>query len=109
MLKRYKEIIYGLLLGLAMWIIDAAMHAQLGSDVYSSSSFMDELVRPGAPQLLFRSVFLFVGIAFGWALWRSNWSERELRALEDAVVAFHRKLDSRRCALFRTFGCCKGD
>ena len=30
----------------------------------------------------------------GFALWRSNWRERELRALEDAIVAFHRQLDS---------------
>lgn len=94
MLKRYKEIIYGLMIGLAMWVVDAAMHAQLGADVHSSGSFVDELFRPGATQLVFRSVFLFVGVAFGWALWRSNWRERELRALEDAVVAFHRKLDS---------------
>jgi hypothetical protein len=94
MLKRYKEIIYGLLLGLAMWIVDAAMHAQLGADVHSSGSFADEMFRPGATQLLFRGVFLFIGVGFGWALWRSNWRERELRALEDAIVAFHRKLDS---------------
>jgi hypothetical protein len=94
MLKRYKEIIYGLALGLAMWVVDAAMHAQLGADVHSSGNFADELFRPGATQLLFRGVFLFIGVAFGWALWRSNWRERELRALEDAIVAFHRKLDS---------------
>lgn len=94
MLRRYKEIVYGLLLGLAMWVVDAAMHAQLGIDVHSSGSFADELVRPGATQLFFRSVFLIIGVAFGWALWRSNWRERELRALEDAVVAFHRQLDS---------------
>ncbi len=94
MLKRYKEIIYGLLLGLAMWVVDAAMHVQLGADVHSSGSFADELLRPGATQLLFRGIFLFIGVAFGWALWRSNWRERELRALEDAVVAFHWQLDS---------------
>lgn len=93
MLRRYKEIIYGVLLGLAMWVVDAAMHTQLGTDVHSSGSFVDELLRPGATQLLFRGVFLFVGVAFGWALWRSNWRERELCALEDAIVAFHRKLD----------------
>lgn len=94
MINRYKEIIYGVLLGLAMWVVDAAMHAQLGADVHSSGSFGDELLRPGTTQLLFRGIFLFVGVTFGWALWRSNWRERELRALEDAIVAFHRKLDS---------------
>jgi len=94
MLKRYKEIIYGVLLGLAMWIVDAAMHAQLGADIHSSGSFADELLHPGATQIIFRSVFLFIAIAFGWALWRSNWRERELSALERAIVAFQRQLDS---------------
>ncbi|MDQ3252301.1 MAG: hypothetical protein M3458_02755 [Acidobacteriota bacterium] len=94
MLKRYKEIIYGLLLGLAMWVVDAAMHVQLDLHDHSSSAFLDELLRPGATQLLFRSFFLIIAVAFGWALWRSNWRERELHALEDAIVAFHRQLDS---------------
>ncbi len=94
MLKRYKEIIYGVLLGAAMWIVDAAMHVQLGEEVHASHNVFDELFQPGATQLLFRSVFLFIATAFGWALWRSNWRERELRSLENAIVAFHRRLDS---------------
>ncbi len=94
MLKRYKEIIFGLLLGLAMWVVDAAMHVQIGADVHSSGSFFAELLQPGATQLLFRSVFLLISLLFGWSLWRSNWRERELHALERAIVAFHRQLDS---------------
>lgn len=94
MLKRYKEIIYGVLLGAAMWIVDASMHVQLAAEVHSSGSFLEELLHPGATQLLFRSIFLFIATAFGWTLWRSNWRERELRALENAIVAFHRQLDS---------------
>lgn len=94
MFRRYKEILFGFILGLAMWGMDAVMHTQLGADVHSSGSIADELVHPGATQLFFRGGFLVIAIAFGWALWRSNWRERELRALEDAIVAFHRKLDS---------------
>ncbi len=94
MLKRYKEIIYGLLLGAGAWVVDAAMHAQLAADVHSSGSFAQELLRPGATELMFRAVFLFIATAFGWSLWRSNWRERELRAIEGAIVAFHRRLDS---------------
>jgi hypothetical protein len=93
LLRRYKEIIYGLLLGLAMWVVDAAMHAQLGAQI-QSAGLADELVRPGATQLLFRSVFVIISLILGWSLWHSNWRERELRALEDAIVAFHRQLDS---------------
>ena len=94
MMRRYKEIIFGLLLGFAMWVVDAAMHVQLGADVHSRGSFFDELLRPGATQLVFRSVFLLIATLFGWSLWRSNWRERELRALENAIIAFHRQLDS---------------
>jgi signal transduction histidine kinase len=94
MLRRYKEILGGFGLGLAMWVVDAVMHVVIGADVHSSGSFAVELLQPGFTQLIFRSAFLFVGTAFGWALWRSNWRERELRALEDAIVAFHRQLDS---------------
>ncbi|GAC1446498.1 MAG: hypothetical protein NVSMB56_05750 [Pyrinomonadaceae bacterium] len=94
MLRRYKEIIFGLLLGLAMWVTDAAMHAQLGEDAHSSGSFADELFRPGSTQFIFRTGFLIIATAFGWALWRSNWRERELRALEEAIIAFNHQLGS---------------
>ena len=93
LLRRYKEIFYGLLLGVAMWVTDAAMHAQLGAEI-NSKGLANELLRPGATQLLFRSVFVVISLILGWSLWRSNWRERELRALEDAIVAFHRQLDS---------------
>ncbi len=70
------------------------MNAKLAADIHPSGSFTAELLQPGTTQLVFRSVFLFIAVAFGWSLWRSNWRERELRALEDAVVTFHRQLDS---------------
>lgn len=93
MIRRYKEILYGFGLGLAMWLMDAAMHARMGKELHSTG-FADELLRPGATQFLFRATYIAIATAFGWALWRSNWRERELRALEDAIVAFHRQLDS---------------
>lgn len=95
MVKRYKEIYFGLLLGAAMWVVDAAMHAQLGVELHTGGEgFAHELFQPDATVLLFRFVFVLLALAFGWTLWRSNWRERELRALEDAVIAFHRQLDS---------------
>lgn len=93
MMRRYKEILFGCALGLAMWVIDAAMHAQLEGGEHATS-FFNELFHPGATQLLFRAVFVLIAGAFGWALWRANWRERELHALERAIVAFHRQLDS---------------
>lgn len=94
MLRRYKEIIFGCALGFAMWVVDAAMHAQLEGGEHATN-FMGELLHPGATQLLFRLFFVLIAAAFGWALWRANWRERELQAMERAVVAFHRQLDSR--------------
>ena len=94
MIKRYKEILFGAFIGLAMWVVDVAMHAQMGEELHSSGTFAGEMLRPNTTALIFRAAFLVIAIAFGWALWRSNWRERELRALEDAIIAFHRQLDS---------------
>lgn len=94
MLKQYKEIIFGILLGVAMWVVDAAMHARLGHQVHSSGDFLEDLLHPGGTQLFFRIIFLVIAATFGWALWRSNWRERELRALEEAIITFNRQLSS---------------
>lgn len=93
MFRRYKEIIFGALLGVTMWVLDAAMHAQLGSEIHSEG-FIAELFHSGPTEIIFRGFYMLIATAFGWYLWRSNWRERELRALEDAIIAFHRQLDS---------------
>ena len=92
MLKRYKEILFGVLLGAAMWIVDAAMHAELGTDVHSHG-FWTEMFEPHPTAILFRLVYFVLATAFGVYLWRANWREREVRALEQAVIAFQRQLD----------------
>lgn len=92
MLKRYKEILFGVLLGAAMWVIDAAMHAEIGAEV-GSHGFWAELFEPHRTTILFRLVYLVLATAFGVFLWRANWREREVRALEKAVIAFQRQLD----------------
>lgn len=91
MLRKYKEIIFGLVLGGAMWTLDAAMHARLGDEVHAIG-FWHEMFQPGLVQLTFRAAFVALAAAFGYALWRANWRERELRALEEAVISFNRQL-----------------
>ena len=91
--KRYKEILFGLALGAAMWLIDAVMHAELGADVHAGSLWT-EIFAPHPTALIFRGFYLIVALAFGVFLWRTNWRERQLRALEQAVVAFQRRLDA---------------
>lgn len=93
-LGRYKEIVCGVALGATMWVVDAAMHTQLGEELHTGGGFWQELLQPNATALLFRAVFLVIAAAFGWSLWRANWRERELRVLEEAIIAFHRRLDS---------------
>lgn len=92
MVKRYKEILFGLLLGAAMWIIDAAMHAEIGAEV-GSHGFWAELFAPHPTTVFFRLVYFLLAAAFGVYLWRANWREREVLALEQAVINFQRHLD----------------
>jgi len=94
LIRRYKEIIFGVGLGLLMWGIDAAMHVRMSAEADLPASFVAELFSPGATQAFFRALFLLIASAFGFALWRANWRERELRALEEAIISFHRQLDS---------------
>lgn len=91
--KSYKEIWFGFGLGAAMWMIDAVMHTELGADVHAESLFT-EIFSPHPTALIFRLLYIVIAVAFGVFLWRTNWRERELRALEQSVVAFQRQLDA---------------
>ncbi len=91
--KSYKEIWFGGLLGTAMWLIDAVMHVQLGADIHAES-LSAEIFSPHPTALIFRLLYLLIAVSFGIFLWRANWRERELRALEQSVIAFQRQLDA---------------
>lgn len=93
LLKSYKEIWFGLGLGAAMWLIDSVMHVELGADVHAES-LLNEIFSPHPTALIFRLLYIGIAVAFGFFLWRTNWRERELRALEQSVVAFQRQLDA---------------
>lgn len=89
----YKEIFFGVGLGALAWFVDALMHAELGADVHGGSLW-EEVFTPHATTLVFRTFFVVIAIAFGIFLWRANWRERQLRALEEVVVSFQRQLDA---------------
>lgn len=97
MLKLYKEILFGIALGAAMWIVDAAMHAELGAETYSNAfpahDFWAEIFAPNPTAVIFRLIYLALATMFGVYLWRANWREREIRALERAMIAFQLQLD----------------
>ena len=93
MLKRYKEIFFGLLLGLAMWGADALMHTMMPmSDNDHQLTFVEELLFPDGPQLITRLLFLGFALFLGWVLWRSNQRERAVRTLERQIAVFHERI-----------------
>lgn len=76
MLRRYKEIFYGLIFGLGAAGIDTLVDAST-----QHRGFWDF----GLGMLLYRAVFVLFGFTLGWLLWRNNQSEREFRSLIAAV------------------------
>ena len=91
--KEYKEIWFGIGLGALAWVVDAVMHVELGAEVHAGSLWQ-EIFAPHPTALVFRGFYFAVAVAFGIFLWRTNWRERQLRALEEAVIAFQRQLDA---------------
>lgn len=84
MLRKYKEIFYGLLLGLGVWAIDAGMHAHS-----TGRSFWAELVWSQDAALVYRLLFVVFGLILGWSLWKMNVREREFRQLAETLARFH--------------------
>ena len=76
MLRRYKEIFYGLIFGLGAACIDTLVDAST-----QHRAFWDF----GVGMLLYRAVFVVFGLLLGWLLWRNNQSERESRSLIETV------------------------
>ena len=81
MLRRYKEILYGLIFGLGAAFIDTFVDAST-----EHKAFWDF----GLGMLLYRGLFVLYGFILGWLLWRNNQSERESRSL----IAAMQKLQS---------------
>lgn len=96
MIRQYKEIFFGLALGLAMWVIDAAMHVQIGSHNASwPRSFIRELFLPesSTPQS-YRVLFVAVAMVLGVVLWRSNQRQRQAQDTEQKLRNLHRAMTS---------------
>ena len=89
---RYKEILFGLFLGLAMWVADALMHTMMPMAAGETVSFAKGLLEPTRPQLVTRVFFIALALSLGWALWRSNRRVRELRELERRIATLHRQM-----------------
>jgi hypothetical protein len=79
MLQDYKEIIYGIILGIAAAALDTAMDARM-----EGHGFGDELT--GHPSmLLYRGIFVFFGLIIGGLAWKNNQRKRDFRHLLERI------------------------
>jgi hypothetical protein len=79
MFQKYKEVFFGLAFGIGAVLIDTGMDAMT-----DGNSLMDELAEhPG--MMLYRAVFIVLGLALGWLLWQRNRRERRFRQLAEAL------------------------
>lgn len=79
MVQRYKEIFFGFAFGVGAVLIDTTMDA-----VAEGNSLMDEVIEhPG--MLLYRGIFILLGLALGWLLWQRNRGEREVRQITETL------------------------
>lgn len=73
MLQNYKEIFFGLAFGIGAVLIDTFMDATA-----DGNSLVDEVTEHPA-MLLYRAVFIVLGLGLGWLLWKNNQRERRYR------------------------------
>lgn len=79
MFQKYKEILFGLAFGVCAFLLDTRMDAMA-----DGNSLLDEVVEHPR-MLLYRAVFLLLGLVLGWLLWQRNRREREARQLETTL------------------------
>jgi len=87
MISRYREVFFGLLIGLAASVIDVIMHARM-----QGRSLAEELIQPDIGMLFYRVLFLIFGAALGLLLWKKNQRERESRHLAEALDKLGREI-----------------
>ena len=96
MLQNYKEIFFGLAFGLGAALIDTGMDAMA-----DGNSLVDEVSEhPG--MLLYRAVFIVLGLFLGWVLWTRNRREREYRQLAETLHTMQQKCDKEALLLGST-------
>jgi hypothetical protein len=85
MVQKYKEIFYGMLFGVGAAIIDSIMDARA-----EGLGLWDGLIQhPG--MLLYRILFVLLGLVFGWLLWQKNKRERDFRDLDEMLHRFRQE------------------
>ena len=83
MLRRHREIFYGLLFGFGAAAIDMFIDART-----QNKSFWDVSIG----MTLYRSFFVIFGLVLGWLLWRNNENERAFRLLQDQLQKVQKEI-----------------
>jgi signal transduction histidine kinase len=82
-LRRHREIFYGLLFGFGAALIDTFIDSRT-----QGTSFWDVSVA----MTLYRFCFVIFGFVLGWLLWRKNESERGVRLLQDRLQMLQKEI-----------------
>ena len=90
MISRYREVVFGVVIGLVASVIDVIMHARM-----QGRTFVEELMHPEIEMFFYRLLFLAFGFALGLILWRKNQRERETRDLAEALDKLGREITDR--------------
>lgn len=88
---RYREIAYGVLAGLSIWVLDAMLQAG-GRDHFSLDTVVSEMIPNHPPQLFLRILLLSISIALGYSLWQSRERERRMRDLQVTLKSLQRQI-----------------
>lgn len=88
---RYREIAYGVLTGLSIWVIDAMLQAG-GRDHFGFDTVASEMILSRPPQLLLRILLLIISVALGYSLWQSRERERRMRDLQMIFKSLQRQI-----------------
>ena len=88
---RYREIAFGMLAGLGLWLMDALLQAS-GRDHFGFDTIANEMISSRPPQLLLRVLLLIISVALGYSLWKSRERERRMRDLQMMLNSLQRQI-----------------
>jgi H+/Cl- antiporter ClcA len=92
-LFRYREIIFGIFIGLVVFLLDTFMDA-----ANEALSFTEELGRH--PSMVFyRSLFVVAGFILGWLLWQRNKTARDFVCLQESLDQLRHECEKRSLLL----------
>ena len=78
------------------------MVADTGVDALSNGNSLGDEVLERPAVMLYRAVFILLGLAFGWLLWKTNRRERQYRQLTETLGRIQRECEQHTLLLRAT-------